>query len=123
MPGALMWHCGDLGHAARKCRYLSGVRDLRHTAVTELVSARVRARIDRDFPAPGSADEVSRLVAEASDSERIQAAMVLWAGGSVERVLDSVELARIDWRDVLVRGGLENEDWRDRLDAELGPNR
>ena len=85
----------------------------------EFVSRRLRTRIDRDFPAPGSADEISRLVAEASDSERIQAAIVLWADGNVERVLDSVDLTHIDWRDVLVRGGLEHEDWRDRLDAEL----
>jgi hypothetical protein len=89
----------------------------------ESVSARLRARIDRDFPAPGSADEVARLVAEASDSERIHAAIVLWAAGDLGRLLNSVELAAVDWRDVLVRGGLEHDDWRDRLDSELGPTR
>jgi hypothetical protein len=63
------------------------------------------------------------VVAEASDSERTQAAIVLWAGGNLGRVLDSVDLAHVDWRDVLVRGGLEHEDWRNRLDSELGPTR
>jgi hypothetical protein len=89
----------------------------------ERVSARLRARIEHDFPAPGTADEIARRVGEASDSERVQAAIVLWAAGSVERLLDSVNLARADWRDVLVRGGLEHENWADRLDAELGPSR
>jgi hypothetical protein len=85
------------------------------------VSVRLRARIDRDFPDPGSADEVARLVAQASDSERIQAAIVLWAHGNLHRLLDSVDLTAVDWRDTLVRGGLEHEDWPRRLDAELGP--
>jgi hypothetical protein len=30
-------------------------------------------------------------------------------------------LARIDWRDVLVNGGLANENWNAVLRAELGP--
>lgn len=89
----------------------------------ESVSARLRARIDRDFPDPGSAHEVTRLVAQASDSERIQAAIVLWARGNLGRLLDSVDLTSVDWRDVLVRGGLEHENWPERLDTELGPAR
>jgi hypothetical protein len=65
----------------------------------------------------------ARLVAQASDSERFQAAIVLWAAGNLERLLSSVHLAEVDWRDVLLRGGLEHDDWRDRLDSELGPTR
>ncbi len=45
------------------------------------VTQRLRERIGRDFPAPGSAPEVARLVAECSDVERVQAAIVLWARG------------------------------------------
>lgn len=87
------------------------------------LSARLRARINRDFPEPGSADEVARIVGQASDSERVQAAILLWANGSLDRLLDSVALTAVDWRDTLVRGGLEHEDWPSRLDAELGPVR
>ena len=87
------------------------------------MSDRLRARITRDFPAPGSADEVALIVGGASDSERVQAAIVLWAAGSLDRLLDSVALTAVDWRDTLVRGGLEHDDWPSRLDAELGPDR
>lgn len=30
-------------------------------------------------------------------------------------------LARVDWRDVLVRADLADDDWSYRLDNELGP--
>lgn len=84
------------------------------------VTARVRRRIENDFPVAGSASEVIRLVSESSDSERIQAAIVLWARGDLGRLMDIRDLAAKDWRDALVRGGLEHDDWPDRLDAELG---
>lgn len=87
------------------------------------VSDRLWKRIQRDFPAPGSADEAARLVSEANGSERVQAAIVLWAGGNLCRLRSGVALSAVDWRDVLVRGGLADEDWEDRLDAELGPTR
>lgn len=74
-----------------------------------------------DFPAAGSAGEVERLVADATDSERIQAAIVMWSRGDMSRLRDSLDLAAIDWRDVLVRAGLGDEDWPSRLDSELGP--
>lgn len=62
-----------------------------------------------------------RLVSEASDSERVQAAIVVWARGDLSRLRSSLELARSDWRDVLVRGDLADADWPTKLDAELGP--
>jgi hypothetical protein len=85
------------------------------------VSGRLRRRIEHDFPAPGSAASVAVLVAAAGDSERIQAAVVLWGRGDLARLRDACELARLDWRDVLVRAGLADEDWRSHLDDELGP--
>ena len=84
------------------------------------MSRRLRRRVEADFREPGSADEVMRMVSQASDTERIQAAIVLWAGGDLSRIRDSVELIQVDRRDVLVRGGLADEDWPRRLDAELG---
>jgi hypothetical protein len=61
------------------------------------------------------------MVAAAGESERIQAAVVFWGRGHLDRLRDACELARLDWRDVLVRAGLADEDWRSRLDTELGP--
>lgn len=83
-------------------------------------SARLAARIRRDFPEPGSADAIIANLGELDTNERVQAAIVLWARGDLNRFRDSVALAFIDWRDVLVRGGLENEDWPLILVRELG---
>jgi hypothetical protein len=32
-----------------------------------------------------------------------------------------LELARIDWRDILVGEGLGNDDWLEKLTEEFGP--
>lgn len=85
------------------------------------LSERLLARIRNDFPDPGSASEVARLVAEGDSTERVQAAIVIWGNGDVARVRDAHALALTDWRDVLVRAGLEDEDWPAKLDAALGP--
>ena len=45
----------------------------------------------------------------------------MWSRGDMSRLRDSLDLAAIDWRDVLVRAGLGDEDWPSRLDSELGP--
>ena len=68
------------------------------------VTPRVRARIEQDFAEDGSAHEVIRLVAEASDSERVQAAIVLAASGRLSDLRDAAALAQVDWRDLLVSG-------------------
>lgn len=84
------------------------------------VSDRLAARVRIDFPEKGSADDLIRRLAELTDSERIQSAIVLWAAGDLARFNDSAVLAGVDWRDVLVRGGLADDDWPMRLDQELG---
>jgi hypothetical protein len=85
------------------------------------VSERLRRRIERDFPEPGSAAAVLELVGAVSESERVQAAVVVWGSGDLVRLRDARDLAGQDWRDVLVRACLAGEDWPSRLDAELGP--
>ncbi|HXW44288.1 MAG TPA: hypothetical protein VEL03_05855 [Streptosporangiaceae bacterium] len=85
------------------------------------VSDRLRRRIEHDFPAPGSATSVAAMVAAASQSERIQAAVVFCARGQLDRLRDACQLAKLDWRDVLAGAGLADEDWQSRLDTELGP--
>lgn len=84
------------------------------------VSARLRRRIGRDFPEPVTAREIESLVAEAGDDERVQAAVVIWGRGDLDRIQDAQALALLDWRDVLVRAELADDDWRLKLDAELG---
>jgi hypothetical protein len=87
------------------------------------VTDRLRRRIERDFPEPGSADEIARIVSKASDSERIQAAIVLRASGDIVRLRDAVRLTATDWRDTLVGAGLPDDDWAETLDSALGPTR
>jgi hypothetical protein len=96
------------------------------------VSPRLRRRIERDYPQPGRAGEVEELVVDTVGSlhlhgwdtkatERIQAAIVLGAGGDLTGVRTMSALALQDWRDALVASGLADGDWPERLDAELGP--
>jgi hypothetical protein len=92
--------------------------------------SRLDRRIRRDFPEPGSADEVLRLLSalagaghsrKALASERVQAAIVLLARGEFPRLRRALDLASADWRDLLIDAGLANEDWPAKLDRELGP--
>jgi hypothetical protein len=89
------------------------------------LTQRLSKRIGRDFP-PGTAEEVrsylTGLHADAfgrQDPERVQAAMVLASDGKWERFMRAFRLLKEDWRDVLVAGGLADEDWPDRLNVEL----
>lgn len=85
------------------------------------VTLRVRKRIERDFGSSGTAEEICRLVGEANDTERVQAAIVLAAAGEGTRLHDAIALALLDWRDLLMNVDLANQDWPTRLDAQLGP--
>lgn len=52
-------------------------------------------------------------------SERLQAALVLGAAGKWNRFEQQLRRLERDWRDVLVVGGLADEDWPDRLAEAL----
>jgi hypothetical protein len=52
--------------------------------------------------------------------ERVQVALVLASRGQQERFDSMVHLLRLDWRDVLMAGGLGHDDWRALLERELG---
>jgi hypothetical protein len=88
--------------------------------------SRLARRVLEDFPAPGSAPEVLRLLAGLAASggmpasERVQAAVVLLADGDFRRLRQALDRAATDWRDVLAAAGLADADWPRRLDAELG---
>jgi hypothetical protein len=87
------------------------------------LTPRLRKRIEHDF-LPGS---VLSYLEGLSDSEyggqgreRIQAALVLASRGRWDRFESMVQLLRMDWRDVLIAGGVGHDDWRAVLDRELG---
>ena len=89
------------------------------------LTQRLSDRIGRDFP-PDTAEQVcgylKGLTADAcggQDLERIQAAVVLASHGQWERFLAVFKLLAADWRDVLMAGGLGNEDWPQVLNREL----
>ena len=89
------------------------------------LTPRLVNRIYRDFPV-GSAEEVARRLTDLpanafglQDHERVMAAIVLASAGQWQRFVYFIRLVADDWRDVLVDGGLADEDWRDRLNAEL----
>ncbi|RAY11211.1 hypothetical protein DPM19_31110 [Actinomadura craniellae] len=95
------------------------------------MTERLERRVRRDFSEPGSAEEVLRTLAELPGragydaahfaSERVQAAVVLLAGGDFRRLRAALDLAVTDWRDVLVAAELAEGDWPARLDERLGP--
>lgn len=110
--------CGALCKVRRRAVHDGRVAEL---------TPRLRRRIAHDFP-PGSADMVLSYLGTLADSayggqsrERVQAALVLASRGQWDRFKSVLRLLRLDWRDVLMAGGLGQDDWRAVLDAELGP--
>ncbi|MEV0912364.1 hypothetical protein [Streptomyces hokutonensis] len=95
----------------------------------DVISARLYRRIRRDFAdadvARGIVGALRVLAVELEGSlqsaERLLTAAVVIAAGDVERFRSAVRLARTDWRDLLMAGGLGHADWPRVLDEELGP--
>ena len=97
-------------------------------SLVPIPSARLLKRVTADF-GPADRDVVvgwlTGLRPEAyggQDAERVQAALVLAAGGDLRRFESVCRLLFVDWRDALVTGGLANADWPQRLDQELSPH-
>lgn len=84
-------------------------------------SERLIRRIRRDFNRGVDDEVIRRLTALRPDdsSERLQAALVLGAGGKWNRFEQQLRRLQRDWRDVLMVGGLADEDWSTRLSEEL----
>ncbi|WP_062291246.1 hypothetical protein [Demequina phytophila] len=88
-----------------------------------VVGDRIAERAAEDFgrAAPRVVSALERLrTPHAADPERIQAAILLAARGSLTLLEDALDHAREDWPDLLDRAGLAGDDWRDRIDSELG---
>lgn len=96
-----------------------------------MVSRRVAARIELDFPdgdavaiaerLDAATGEPSSLTGFETGSERVQAAILILAAGDIHRLIRECDDARRDWRDVLVAAGLGFDDWPGRVDELLGP--
>lgn len=86
------------------------------------LTARVRRRVRLDFPErhDQALNALEAVHSGNQDRERVVAAVVLSAKRDLARLHQAVALSRLDWRDALVGGGLADEDWPQRLDAELG---
>lgn len=86
-------------------------------------SNRVAERLARDFRASAAPmlSTLERLkIAPQVDPERIHAAILIAARGNNSLFQDALEHAQVDWRDLLDRTGLADDDWSQVLRAELG---
>jgi hypothetical protein len=90
------------------------------------LSPRILARVVRDFPG-GRASEVADVLLaldpqrphSPDGDERLCGAVLICAGGDVDRLLEAAALAELDWRDLFVLAGLEHDDWPTKLAAAL----
>ncbi|TFG69078.1 MAG: hypothetical protein E4H24_01765 [Thermomicrobiales bacterium] len=91
------------------------------------ISPRVADRVARDFLGKRTSQVLELLSSldlggtSIEGDERICGAILIIADGDLDRLINAAAEAEIDWRDVLVLAGLENEDWPQRLDDVLGP--
>ncbi|WP_327697261.1 hypothetical protein [Streptomyces sp. NBC_00459] len=65
-------------------------------------------------------EEAELRVFHKAASERIAAAVVVLANGSVDKLLDAIRLMETDWRDLLVDAELADVGWSSRLDDIFG---
>jgi hypothetical protein len=92
-------------------------------------TCRLTERIRRDFERAHVGVVLEQLggipeslpLGERQNSERVQAAVVIPARGDLDAFAELLEMARADWRDVLVGAGFDEDGWSARLDEELGP--
>lgn len=86
-------------------------------------STRIAERLARDFgtSAPPMLSTLERLkITPQVDPERIHAAILIAARGNSSLFQDALEHAHVDWRDLLDRTGLADDDWAQVLRDELG---
>ena len=115
----------ETASAHDRCRRQAPGRPVGHYRLVTRLTQRLINRIRRDFVPNDAAEVISWLGGLTEDAfgrqdpERIQAALVLAAAGDLIRFHQLIKLLRLDWRDVLVVGGLAHGDWPERLRNEL----
>lgn len=86
------------------------------------VTPRVLRLLHSDFAE--DADLVAAVLEDVQsgnqDRERMIAAVVLAASGSLTELETQIALSHVDWRDVLVNAELAHGDWRSEIDRRLG---
>jgi triosephosphate isomerase len=90
-----------------------------------VITSRIAARIEEQYGDDASSvcvllEEAEVRVFHEAAIERITAAVVILAGGSVDKLLDAIRLMEADWRDLLVASGLAHADWPSDLDDIFG---
>lgn len=88
------------------------------------VSARIARRVWEDFgtSADHITDSLKRLsIVGRVDHERLIAAMPIGARRDRHALDQAVALAKVDWRDVLMYTGMEQQGWERQLDEQVGP--
>jgi hypothetical protein len=91
-----------------------------------MLTTRLRRHVELAFPRSSVAAVLKDLEVwrypygeHAAPSERVLAAVVLLAEGDPDGLGVGFRLAAVDWRDLLVTAGLENDDWSAILDHRL----
>ncbi|WP_078630621.1 hypothetical protein [Streptomyces roseochromogenus] len=92
------------------------------------LTPRIKRRISKDYSAEDREAveeillELMGDLEEGGGAERVAAATLIHGQGQVDRFLIAVQVARRDWRDILMNSGLEYGDWPERLESEFGTN-
>ncbi|MEU5166635.1 hypothetical protein [Streptomyces mutomycini] len=90
-----------------------------------VITSRIAAKLEGQYGVEASS--VSSLLEEAEGrvfreavEEKITAAVVILADGSVDKLIGAIELMEADWRDLLIAAELAYADWPSRLDDIFG---
>lgn len=89
------------------------------------ISPQLRHRVEADFPQHTDTvldrlQSLDPLVTQSGQNpERMFAAVVRLAQGRLDRLDHVVQLARSDWRDLLVGAGFGDENWPEQMSAWL----
>ncbi|MHB9857913.1 hypothetical protein [Streptomyces sp. YIM S03343] len=90
-------------------------------AITSRIASRVAEQYGADAASVTSLLEEAELrVFHRVAEEKITAAVLILADGSVDKLLDAIRLMEIDWRDLLIAAELAHADWPSTLDSIFG---
>ncbi|MFJ5049746.1 hypothetical protein [Streptomyces sp. NPDC088719] len=90
-----------------------------------MITSRIADRIEGQYGVDAGLifsllEEAERGVFNEAAEEKVTAAVVIVANGSVDKLLDAIELMEVDWRDLLIAADLACTDWPSRLNDIFG---